>query len=113
MYEFPARMAANCDVRVLPAWPSFASHVPSHVPPTSVANGVQSLRKTAVGEFVSLKGLPKNPQATGLVLVAGLSVPEWMCAATRLSFASVVCAPVKSILKTRAVKNRAVLVLFR
>src|SRR3712207_4325627 len=71
------------------------------VAPTPVVKGVT----TVTGAVVSLKGVPMKPQTTGAV---GL-VPAWawMWALVMLSLTSGVWEPVKSMLKTLAVKVRA------
>jgi hypothetical protein len=56
--------------------------------------------------LLSLNGVPKNPNTTPALLV-GVTVAEaWICAAPRLSFASALCDPVKSMLKTVAENRR-------
>src|SRR6266849_1746016 len=98
MYARCERMLGNCAASVVPL-PSGASHFPLNVPPTPVANGVNT---KSLG-LLSLNGAPKNPHTTGPLVVGVTAGPAWMCAATRLSFTSAVCEPVTSILKIVAV----------
>src|SRR5262249_43176159 len=101
-------MFGNCAVSVVPL-PSGESHLPLNVPPTPVANGVN----TKSFGLLSLNGAPKNPHTTP-ALVVGVTVAEaWMCAAIRLSFTSAVCEPVTSMLKIVAVNVMAVIASFR
>src|SRR5918993_2978402 len=96
-------MLGSCAASVV-LLPSGRSHLPLNTPPTPVAKGVT----TASFGLLSLNGAPKNPHTTP-ALVVGVTVGDaWMCAATRLSFASGVCDPVTSMLKIVAVKERAV-----
>src|SRR4051794_32372661 len=76
--------------------PSGASHFPVIVPPTPLENGVT----TVSSGLLSLKGNPKNPQTTGAFTVSDAVGEAWMWAATKLSFESGVCDPVKSRLET-------------
>src|SRR5262245_65958321 len=78
------------------------------IPPTPFWKGTET---TSFG-LLSLKGLPKKPQTTPTFLVGVTVGDAWMCAAVRLSFASAVCDPVKSILKMGAVKVIEVIALF-
>src|SRR5207244_600138 len=98
MYERPARILPNCAAKVVPL-PSGGSHLPLNVPPTPVANGVE----TASLGLLSLNGMPKNPQTTGPFVVGVTPGPAWMWAFPKLSFVSAVWEPVTSILKIVAV----------
>src|SRR4029450_5278272 len=84
------------------------SHFPVINPPTPEENGkiIMSLG------LLSLNGLPKKPHTTGALVVGVRPGIAGMCAATRLSFGSAVCVPVKSMPTTAAKNDMAVMAWF-
>src|SRR6476660_3559807 len=96
-------MLAICAASVVPL-PSGASHLSLKEAPTPDPTGVT----TWSSGLLSLKGVPKKPQTTPPFTPGWTEAPAWICAATRLSFASAVCAPVTSMLLTVAVIVMAV-----
>ena len=107
MYARPSLRFANCAANVVPL-PSGGSHLPLIVPPTPEANGVFT---TSLG-LLSLSGAPKKPQTTGPLTPGATDGPACMWAATKLSFVSAVCEPVKSRLLIVAVNVICVCAVF-
>src|SRR5688500_14575563 len=93
-------MLGSWSVSVVPPFPSGMFHVAAQVKPTPVAIAWQFAPGV---ELRSLNGVPKKPHTTGRVAATSAAEP-WMWAAVRLSFGSVVCVPVKSMLWIVATK---------